>query len=278
MTPEERAKTPKYDYLAPIIADADAGFGGITSMMKLTKMFIEAGAGGIHIEDQKPGVKKCGHLGGKVLVSCREDLSRLQAARLQADVMGADLMIVARCDALSATFLDNNIDPNDHPFILGCVDEEDKTRLMTFPEAGRAKIAETFTGEKHDEILQMWDSKCLNLSLKEGLAMAEELGFSFYFNWEDCRSDEGYYRIKGCIDYCVKRGLLFSDYADLLWMETPTPDFKTAKAYSDGIHAVKPDQMLAYNLSPSFNWDAANYTSEELAEFIPTMAKMGFCW
>ena len=133
MTLEQRQNTKQVDYLVPCIADADAGFGGITSVMKLAKLFIEAGAGGIHIEDQKPGVKKCGHLGGKVLVSAREQVTRLQAARLQADVMGCDLVICSRTDALSATFLDNNVDPVDHPFILGCVDPKDAQKLLTFP-------------------------------------------------------------------------------------------------------------------------------------------------
>jgi len=133
MSKEQRDKTKKIDYLVPCVADADAGFGGITSVMKLAKMFIEAGAGGIHLEDQKPGVKKCGHLGGKVLVSVKEHITRLQAARLQADVMGCDLVIVSRTDASSATFLDNNIDPIDHPFILGCVDPNNKEKLLTFP-------------------------------------------------------------------------------------------------------------------------------------------------
>lgn len=132
-TKEQKEKIKKTDFLIPCIADADAGFGGITSVMKLTKMFIDAGAGGIHLEDQKPGVKKCGHLGGKVLVSTREHITRLQAARLQADVMGCDLVIVARTDASSATFLDNNVDPIDHPFILGCVDPTNKSKLLTFP-------------------------------------------------------------------------------------------------------------------------------------------------
>lgn len=122
MSAEEREKSKKIDYLVPIIADGDAGFGGTTSVMKLIRMFVEAGAAGVHIEDQKPGVKKCGHLGGKVLVSTKEQVTRLQAARLQADIMGVDLVLVARTDALSATYLDSNIDPADHPFILGCVD------------------------------------------------------------------------------------------------------------------------------------------------------------
>lgn len=101
--------------------------------MKLVKLFVEAGAGGIHIEDQKPGVKKCGHLGGKVLVSAKEMVTRLQAARLQADIMGCELVIIARTDALSSVYLDNNIDSVDHPFILGCVDPKDSNKLLTFP-------------------------------------------------------------------------------------------------------------------------------------------------
>lgn len=116
-----------------MIADADAGFGGVTSTLKLIKLFIEAGAAGIHIEDQRPGTKKCGHMGGKVIVSCREHVNRLIACRLQADIMGTDLIILARTDALSAKLLDSNVDPVDHPFILG------KTpcgKELTFPNAG----------------------------------------------------------------------------------------------------------------------------------------------
>jgi len=157
MKVDMRDASEKVDYLVPIIADADAGFGGITSVMKVTKMFIEAGAGGIHIEDQKPGVKKCGHLGGKVLVSTREHVTRLQAARLQADIMGCDLVIVARTDALSATYLDSNIDSMDHPFIYGQVDPSNKEKLMTFPKAGRAAIMNNFKGAQMEKLLKMWD-------------------------------------------------------------------------------------------------------------------------
>ena len=165
MTVEQKEKTKKVDYLVPCIADADAGFGGITSVMKLVKMFIDAGAGGIHIEDQKPGVKKCGHLGGKVLVSAKEQVTRLQAARLQADVQGCDLLICARTDAMSATFLDSNIDPIDHPFILGCVDPANKSKLLTFPSAGRASIMQHFKGEQKEKLLKLWEDHCLHMSL-----------------------------------------------------------------------------------------------------------------
>merc|ERR1719502_1620448 len=152
MTPEQRAKTPVVDYLNPIIADADTGHGGITATMKLCKMFIENGAAGIHIEDQKPGTKKCGHMGGKVLVSTWEHTQRLIACRLQADVLNSPLVLVARTDAEAATMIDSNIDPIDHPHIKGATvpgveslsdamrkgtdkDWEARAGVMTYPDA-----------------------------------------------------------------------------------------------------------------------------------------------
>jgi len=120
-----------------MVADADAGFGGLTSIMKLMKLFIIAGAGGIHIEDQRPGNKKCGHMGGKVLVSCREHCDRLIACRLQADVMGVELVILARTDAYSAKLVDSNYDVVDQPFILGKCEDG---KLRTYVEAGLIAI------------------------------------------------------------------------------------------------------------------------------------------
>merc|ERR1712172_126632 len=157
MTPEERSKTKVVDFMNPIIADADTGHGGITATMKLCKMFIENGAAGIHIEDQKPGTKKCGHMGGKVLVSTWEHIQRLIALRLQADVLNSGLVIVARTDAEAATMIDSNIDPIDPPHIKGATvpgveylneamrkgtdkDWEDRAGAMTFPQAVAAAL------------------------------------------------------------------------------------------------------------------------------------------
>jgi len=278
LTPEQRDQTPEYDYLAPIVADGDTGFGGITSVMKLVKLFIEAGAGGIHIEDQRPGTKKCGHMGGKVIVSAREHVSRLAAARLQADVMGVDLVIVARTDALDAKLLDNNIDPIDQPFILGCIDMNDPNKLDTFVSAGAEAIKRTFPGNQKEVKLMEWEQKASQMGLKEAQMLAASMGFEFYFDWDKCRTEEGFFKVKGSVKFCLARCREFAKYCDMIWMETPTPSLKVAKEFSDGMSKYAPRKFLAYNLSPSFNWDAAGMTDKEIGDFAIELGKMGYVW
>jgi isocitrate lyase len=107
------------DFLQPIVADAEAGFGGVLNAFELMKAMIEAGAAGVHFEDQLASVKKCGHMGGKVLVPTREAIEKLVAARLAADVSGVPTIIIARTDAEAADLLTSDIDPNDQPFVTG---------------------------------------------------------------------------------------------------------------------------------------------------------------
>jgi isocitrate lyase len=289
MSPEDRAKTPCVDYMNPIIADADTGHGGITATMKLAKMFIENGAGGIHIEDQKPGTKKCGHMGGKVLVSTYEHSQRLIAIRLQSDVLNSPLIIVARTDAEAATMIDSNIDPIDHPHIKGATvkgvetlydairkstdtDWEDRAGCMTFPDA----VAEALKAKGQDA--SKWCKDSLKMSIDQMRKAAAGMGLDIYFDWDAARSVEGYYRIKGSTDFCIQRAIAWAPYADCIWMETGKPILSQATKFATEVRGAVPHQMLAYNLSPSFNWDNSGMTDAQMETFIWDLAKLGFCW
>src|SRR3989344_674144 len=201
----------KRNWYAPIIADAEAGFGGPLNAFELMKGMIEAGAAGVHFEDQLASEKKCGHMGGKVLVPVNQFIRTLTAARLAADVCDVPTLLVARTDAESAKLITSDIDERDQPYL---------------------------TGERTEE------------------------GF-FYFR-------EGTE-----LERCIARGLAYAPLADLLWMETSTPDLEQAKAFAEGIHAEFPGKMLAYNCSPSFNWKK-HLDEKTIASFQQQLGEMGY--
>ncbi|MDN3610849.1 isocitrate lyase [Vibrio ostreicida] len=197
------------DYFLPIVADAEAGFGGVLNAYELMKSMIEAGASGVHFEDQLASVKKCGHMGGKVLVPTQEAVQKLVAARLAADVADTTTLVIARTDANAADLLTSDCDPYDKDFVLGE------------------------------------------------------------------RTQEGFYRVRAGIDQAIARGLAYAPYADLIWCETATPCLEEARKFAEAIHAEYPDQLLAYNCSPSFNWEK-NLDAETIAKFQQELSDMGY--
>jgi len=203
----------KQDWFLPIVADAEAGFGGPLNCFEIMKAYIEAGAAGVHFEDQLASEKKCGHLGGKVLIPTKAHIRNLNAARLAADVSGVSTLVVARTDAESAKLLTSDIDERDHEFI----------------------------------------------------------------DYDQGRTPEGFYRLKDetGVDHCIKRGLAYAPYADLIWWETSKPNLDDAKRFAEAIKREHPDKMMAYNCSPSFNWEA-NLDTDTIAKYQRELGAMGY--
>jgi len=197
------------DWMQPIVADAEAGFGGVLNAFELMKGMIDAGAAGVHFEDQLSSAKKCGHMGGKVLVPTQEAISKLASARLATDVCNVPTLVVARTDADAANLLTSDIDERDQRFI---------------------------TGE---------------------------------------RTAEGFFRVKPGLEQAIDRALAYAPYADLVWCETSTPSLEQAKEFAEAMHKEYPDQLLAYNCSPSFNW-RKNLDDSTIAKFQKELAAMGY--
>ena len=200
-----------FEWMAPVIADAEAGFGGPLNAFELMRAMIDAGAAGVHFEDQLASEKKCGHLGGKVLVPISQHIRTLNAARLAADVEGVPTVLLCRTDAQSAQLLTSDVDERDRPFITGA------------------------------------------------------------------RTAEGFYRLDPTrgVDYAIARSLAYAPYADLLWWETSDPNLEDAERFADAIHREFPGKMLAYNCSPSFNWQK-KLPAEKIASFQRDIARMGY--
>ena len=360
MSEQERQQTPEVDYRPFIIADADTGHGGDAHVRNLIRRFVEVGVTGYHIEDQKPGTKKCGHQGGKVLVPVDEQIKRLNAARFQLDIMRVPGIIVARTDAEAANLLESRGDERDHPFILGCtqldvpvykhgylailkrfydrgvedvnghllynisqtkyddtyawfekvgimshidtniatlqdrhgvdleaaLDDavtafadawETDAGLKTFGEA----VADLMTfhieeGVEFELSVAAWLDFVRHVSYEEAWEKAGLMGIDVAWDCELAKTPEGYYQVRGSVDYAVAKSLAVAPFTDLLWMETATADLEEAREFAEAIHAVYPDKMLAYNLSPSFNWDSTGMTDNDMRAFPEALAKLGF--
>jgi isocitrate lyase len=361
MTPEQIEAAPApVDFRPFIIADADTGHGGDAHVRNLIRRFVEVGVTGYHIEDQRPGTKKCGHQGGKVLVGVDEQIKRLNAARFQLDTMRVAGIIVARTDAEAANLLDNSGDERDHSFILGATSPNVPSyKLATFAlmrvfykaghtmlngfklysvsdseyAAADAWLAKTGLAERAQEaaaavigaaeprieeaydravsaMVERWEADAgimtigeavlaaiktqeldgtkVSMGAEEWLTFAKtasfwgvrdkarEIGVDFYWDADIARTPEGFYQVRGGLEYAIRKSLSVAPYADIIWMETASADIHEAQEFAQAIHAEFPDQLLAYNLSPSFNWDSTGMTDDQMRAFPQELGKAGF--
>lgn len=360
MTGAQRQSAPVHDYRPWIIADADTGHGGDPHVRNLVRRFVEAGVPGYHIEDQRPGTKKCGHQGGKVLVPSDEQIKRLNAARLQLDIMGVPGILVARTDAEGANLIDGRGDERDQPFLLGATnlqlpaykacflalmrrfhdagakelnghllyalsDQEYAAADAWLERAGLASLAverlsavkdgddirlDAVFDDVESHMVERWEAEAgldtygdavervLAFRSSEGEALeaspgewrrfaaraslyaarekARALGVQIVWDCEHAKTPEGYYQVQGGIPYAIAKSLAAAPFADMLWMETKSADLADARQFADAIHAEFPDMMLAYNLSPSFNWDSTGMSDEEMRRFPEELGAMGF--
>ena len=197
------------DYIVPIVADGESGFGGALNVFELTKQYIESGIAGINYEDQHSTEKKCGHMGGKVIIPTKQHIKNLVSARLASDILNVPIVLIGRTDAFSALYLSSDIDELDKNFI---------------------------TGE---------------------------------------RTDEGFYKITNGEDIAISRALSFAPHCDVLWCETPSPDIEFAKKFAESIHEKYPKKILAYNCSPSFDWNS-ELTKKEISSFQNALGELGY--
>lgn len=390
LTSAQRKRQPAIEFNPPmIIPDGDTGHGGEHHIRNLVKKFVESKIGAIHIEDQRPGCKVCGHQGQKVLVSTAEMISRLSTARLQYDIMSVPGVIVARTDSHDATAIDSIDDERDHPFVYGATHPAivpfknvNLAVIRKFYDAGFKEInghllyriseqaykaAEQWLREEHlssriddgiakiakelgalkklrrrcrgssqrnlreqlavSEIAirkvvedsvdgalgavrqawaegaalktfpqavadaletraksrlkssmsaEQWAKFARSVSHSEARAKAESLGIDIFWDWDLPRSPEGFYQITGGRDMAIQRGLAVAPFADLIWRETAKPDLEDDRVWAEAIHAVFPHKMLAYNLSPSWNWDAWGFTDDQIRTFAGELGKMGY--
>ena len=394
MTSLQRKKTPAIEFNPPmIIPDGDTGHGGEHHIRNLVKKFVENKIGAIHIEDQRPGCKVCGHQGQKVLVSTAEIISRLNTARLQFDIMKVPGVIVARTDSHDATAIDSVEDERDHPFVYGAtnpdivpfkhvnlavirkfyeegfkeinghllhgiseeaykhagewlkqerltkriaegvekinnevatlkrirqqarrqrngqrdlreqlaaleitvkkVTEEtvdsvlvavrqvwaEKAGLKTYADA----VAEAIQARQQDKAklpmpVDRWKKFAKGVSHEEARARAKSMDVDTFWDWDLPRTPEGLYQVTGGREMAIARGLAMAPFADLVWRETAKPDLEDDKDWADAIHAEFPHKMMAYNLSPSWNWDAWGFTDDQIRSYANELGKMGYVY
>lgn len=296
---EDREDLENWDYLAPIVADGDMGFGSLTSTMKMAREFVESGVAMIHIDDLAIGMKKFTIGQGRTVVPTSEYLDRLTAVRMQFDIMGAETLLLCRCDTDHSEFITSVVDERDHEYVLGATktveplqkclakaqeegkdlkatrnDWKKKAELKTFDEAVEAVASKEEYGAYTGELSKQ---KFTSLSARREIASKTVKG-DVFFDWELPRSAMGQYLFKSCVKAVVERALAAAPLGDVTWARMDSPIWKDIVEFHTEVRKVFPDRLFAFGYTGDYDYGKAGFSKEKVKTLHLDLAKMGVVW
>ncbi|KAF2733969.1 Phosphoenolpyruvate/pyruvate domain-containing protein [Polyplosphaeria fusca] len=296
---EERENLENWDYLAPIIADGDMGFGSMTSTMKMAREFVDAGVAMIHIDDLAIGMKKFTVGQGRTVVPTQEYLDRLRAVRMAFDIMGAETLLLCRCDTDHSEFITSVVDERDHEYVLGATkkieplqkclqkaqeqgkglkaarnDWQERAGLATFDEAVKAVASDAEYKSYTEELSKQEFS---SLSRRRDIA-ADKVKTQVFFDWELPRSAMGQYLFKSCVKAVVERAIAAAPLGDVTWARMDSPVWKDIVDFHTDVRKVYPDRLFAFGYTGDYDFGKAGFSEQQVKTLHLDLAKMGIVW
>ncbi|KND87011.1 Mitochondrial 2-methylisocitrate lyase [Tolypocladium ophioglossoides CBS 100239] len=298
-SPEKRAKLENWDYMAPIVADGYMGFGSLTSTMKMAKEFVDAGVAMIHVDDLAIGMKKFTVGQGRTVVPTSEYLDRLKAVRMQFDLMGAETLLLCRCDTDHSEFITSVVDERDHEYVLGATSNieplqdclkkavseggdltaarnewKEKANLKTFDEAVKAIASESEYSAYSAELSKETFRSLISRRKIASRTVKQEV----LFDWELPRSAMGQYMFKPCVKAIVERAIAAAPLGDVTWARMDAPVWKDLVEFHTGVRKVYPDRLFAFGYTGSYDFAEAGFTPDQVKTFHLDLAKLGVVW
>ncbi|KAF5246461.1 hypothetical protein FANTH_6833 [Fusarium anthophilum] len=296
---ETRNELENWDYLAPIVADGDMGFGSLTSTMKMAKEFVDAGVAMIHIDDLAIGMKKFTVGQGRTIVPFSEYIDRLRTVRMQFDIMGAETLLLCRCDTDHAEFITSTIDERDHEYIVGATVAMEPLKDCLYKAQAQGKDLISARQEwKSEACLKTYDgavkaaasesefsaymasirkTKFCSLSRRRQIA-AETVKQDVFFDWELPRSAMGQYMFQSCVKAIVERAIEAAPLGDMSWSRMDTPVWDDIVEFHTEVRKVFPDRMFAFGYTGQYDYEAGGFSAEQVKSLHTELAKLGVCW
>jgi isocitrate lyase len=296
---EKREELENWDYMAPIIADGDMGFGSLTSTMKMAREFVDAGVAMIHLDDLAIGMKKFTVGQGRTIVPTQDYLDRLTAVRMQFDVMGAETLLLARCDTDHAEFITSVVDERDHEYVQGATKKVEplqgclraaqaegkdlkatrdawkvKAGIMTFDEAVVSVASKEELEAYKKELSRQKFTSLADRRAIAGRTVKQEV----FFDWELPRSAMGQYMLKSCVKGIVERALAAAPLSDVTWARMDSPDWNDIVDFHTQVRKVHPDRLFAFGYTGDYDFAKAGFSEEQVKTLHVDLAKLGIVW